>query len=557
VSGLAAVLLKNLVFYTHDLITNGFVFDNSNYLYFALPLIGIFITVLFAKFIIKDDIGHGVSRILYAISRRHGNIKSHNMYSSMIGSTFTVGFGGSVGLEAPIVLTGSSFGSYLGRLFKLNHKTIMTLIGAGATGAIAGIFDAPVAAVVFSLEVLMIDLTMGALIPLLISAATGAVVSFFLMGSSVLFTFNLIEDFYIKHIPYYIGLGLFTGLVSLYFTRMTLFVERYVKRINSIYLRVLAGGIALGVFIFILPSLYGEGYEFLQLLINNEVDGLINKDLINITSTPLYIAIFLFLIIIFKVIAMAVTNGSGGVGGIFAPSLFVGGVSGFFYARVLSFFDGVNIPEKNMALVGMSGVMAGVMHAPLTGIFLIAEITGGYQLFTPLIITATISYLTIQYFEPHSIYTKNLAERGELLTHHKDRSVLQMMNVRNHIENDFSTVDKDATLGELVRIISHSKRNVFPVVDNENNFYGVVFINDIRNIVFNNELYESTLVSNIMYMPDPIVSPDESMEEVAQKFQNSGHYNLPVIDYGKYLGFVSRARIFSTYQKLLREFSEE
>ena len=556
-SGLAAVLLKNTVFFTHDLITNGFVFDNSNYLYLAFPFIGISLTVIFGTYILRDNIGHGVSRILYAISRKHGRIEPHNTYSSMIGSTLTVAFGGSVGLEAPIVLTGSSFGSYLGRLFKLDHKTVMILIGAGATGAIAGIFKAPVAAVIFSLEVLMIGLTMGSLIPLLIAAATGASVAYFLMGSEVLFSFDLTEGFYIKHIPYYIGLGLLTGFVSLYFTSITLFIEGKLKKIKLKSVKVIIGGVSLGVLIFILPSLYGEGYEFLELLINNKVDGLVNEDLFSLSSSTLHLLIFLGLILIFKVVAMAITMGSGGVGGIFAPSLFMGGVFGFFYARLINLLPIDSVPEKNMALVGMAGVMAGVMHAPLTGIFLIAEITGGYELFTPLIITATISYLTIMYFEPYSIYTKNLAARGELFTHHKDKSVLQMMTVESHLETNFKTIDKESTLGELVKVIATSERNIIPVVDDDNNFYGLVFVNDIRNIIFNQDLYDKTIVSNLMYMPDPVVNPNESMEEVAQKFQETGHYNLPVIKDGKYLGFVSRASIFSTYRKLLKEFSQE
>lgn len=557
VSGLAAVLLKNTVFFTHDLITHGFVFDDSNYFYLAFPFIGITLTVIFAKYIVRDDIGHGVSRILYAISRKHGRIESHNMYSSMIGSTLTVAFGGSVGLEAPIVLTGSSFGSYLGRLFRLNRKTTMVLIGAGATGAIAAIFKAPVAAVIFSLEVLMIDLTMGALIPLLIASATGASVAYLLMGSGVLLSFNLVDGFYIEHLPYYIGLGILTGLVSVYFTRTTLFIEGLFQKIKLKFVKLIIGGVSLGLLIFMLPSLYGEGYEFLELLIDDRVDGLVNKDLFHLSSSTVHLLIFLGLILIFKVVAMAVTNGSGGVGGIFAPSLFMGGVFGVFYARTLNMLPFANVPEKNMALVGMAGVMAGVMHAPLTGIFLIAEFTGGYELFTPLIITATISYLTIMHFDPHSIYTKHLAERGELFTHHKDKSVLQMMNVKNHLETNFKTIDKESNLGELVKVISKSERNIIPVIDDENNFYGLVFVNDIRDIMFKQELYENTNVANLMYMPDPIVSLNESMEEVAQKFQETGHYNLVVINDGKYMGFVSRARIFSNYRKLLKEFSEE
>lgn len=557
VSGLAAVILKNTVFFTHNLITHGFDFDDSNYLYLAFPFIGITLTVIFATYVVRDDIGHGVSRILYAISRNQGRIKAHNMYSSMVGSTLTIAFGGSVGLEAPIVLTGSSFGAYLGRLFRLNRKTIMILIGAGATGAIAGIFKAPVAAVIFSLEVLMIDLTMGALIPLLIASAAGASVAYLLMGSGVLFSFDLVEGFYIRHLPYYMGLGLLTGFVSLYFTRASISIENLLNRVKVKSVKVIIGGISLGLLIFLLPSLYGEGYEFLQLLIDNKVDGLVNEDIFGTSSSTVHLLIFLGLILIFKVVAMAVTNGSGGVGGIFAPSLFMGGIFGVFYAKLVNLLPIADVPEKNMALVGMAGVMAGVMHAPLTGIFLIAEFTGGYELFTPLIITATVSYLTIMYFEPHSIYTKRLAARGELFTHHKDKSVLQMMNIESHLETNFMTIDKESTLGDLVKVIAKSERNIIPVIDDDNKFYGLVFVNDIRNIIFNQELYDNTYVANLMYMPDPVVSQDESMEDVAHKFQETGHYNLPVISDGKYLGFVSRARIFSTYRKLLKEFSEE
>jgi len=556
-SGVAAVVLKNTVFFTHDLITHGFNFDAANYLYLAFPFVGILLTVIFASYMVRDNIGHGVSRILYAISRNNGKLKKHNMYSSMVGSTFTVAFGGSVGLEAPIVLTGSSLGSYFGQLFSLNRKTMMILVGAGASGAIAAIFKAPIAAVVFSLEVLMIDLTMGALIPLLISSATGAMVAFFLMGSGVLFSFDLTEGFYLRHLPYYAGLGVFTGLVSLYFLRASMYIEQQMGKISNKFYRVLIGGIALGGMIFMLPSLYGEGYEFLHQLINHKVDGLMNVDVVGHPTSIYWMLLFLVLIMIFKVVAMAVTNGSGGVGGVFAPSLFMGGVFGVFYAKVVNLFPIIPVPEKNMALVGMAGVMAGVMHAPLTGIFLIAEFTGGYELFTPLIVTATLSYITIMYFEPHGIYTKRLAARGELFTHHKDKSVLQMMRIKNHLETNFKTIGVDATLGDLVKVIAQSERNVIPVVDEENRFYGVVFINDIRTIMFQPELYDTTMVSEIMYMPDTLVDPDESMEEVARKFQDTSHYNLPVIKDGKYLGFVSRARIFSAYRKLLKEFSEE
>ena len=557
-SGLAAVLLKNTVHYTNDLITHGFDFTQENYLYLAFPLIGIGITILFATFVIKDDIGHGVSKILYALSRRKGNLKSHNMYSSMIGSTFTIAFGGSMGLEAPIVLTGSSIGSFLGRKFNLSYKTIMVLVGAGATGAIAGIFKAPIAAVVFSLEVLMLDLTMVTVIPLLISAATAATVSYLFLGNGVLFSFDMVEDFRIDHLGYYAGLGVFTGLISLYFTYATMSIEEQMAKLKFKWQRWMIGGILLGILIFIFPSLFGEGYEFMHLLINDQTNGLVNESLFGDFSNIAWLILFLALILVFKVVAMAVTGGSGGVGGIFAPSLFMGAISGVLFSKVLKTIPFLsNVPEKNLALVGMAGVMAGVMHAPLTGIFLIAEFTGGYQLFTALIITSVISYLTIMIFEPHGIYTKRLAQKGELMTHHKDRNVLQMMSVNNLIETNFKTISKEATLGDLVKVIAESSRNVISVVDEEGTFYGVVFVNDIRNIIFKPELYKTTKVESIMYMPDPLVNINESMESVAQKFQDSGNYNLPVINDGKYVGFVSRAKIFSNYRRLLKEFSDE
>jgi len=556
-SGLAAVLLKNTVHYTNELITHGFDFAEGNFLYLAFPLIGIGLTILFAKYVVKDDIGHGVSRILYAISKKGGKLDRHNMYSSMAGSTLTIAFGGSMGLEAPIVLTGSSIGSFLGRWFHLNHKTVILLIGAGASGAIAGIFKAPIAAVVFSLEVLMLDLTMITLIPLLISSATAASIAYLLMGNGVLFSFELAEGFFLRHLPYYILLGIFTGIISIYFTETTILIETKIGMIKKKWKRWLLGGISLGIMIYIFPSLYGEGYEFLHELINLRHEGLINESLVGNPNSIGYVLLFLGLILIVKVIAMAVTGGSGGVGGIFAPSLFVGAISGVFFSRLLSLFPFVHIPERNMALVGMAGVMAGVMHAPLTGIFLIAEFTGGYQLFTPLIVTSVISYLIVIMFSPYGIYTKRLAQRGELMTHDKDRNILQMMKVTRLIETNFKPVRQDATLGEFVKVVAKSERNVFPVIDEENNFYGVVFINDIRHLVFDHDLYDKTKVEDLMFMPDILVEPDESMESVAQKFQESKHYNLPVIKNGKYMGFVSRAQVFSTYRRLLKDFSDE
>jgi CIC family chloride channel protein len=557
-SGLAAVILKNLVHFTFYWISSGFQFGKENFLYLALPLAGIFLTMLFVKYVVRKDLSHGVSRILYAISKQKGVIDRHNTYSSMVGSTLTVGFGGSVGLEAPIVMTGSAIGSNLGRLFRLNHKTLMILIGCGAAGAIAGIFKSPVAAVVFAIEVLMIDLTLSSLIPLLISAATGASVAFLLSGKSVLFTYDLTDPFVLKHIPYFLILGIFTGLVSVYFSRMMVLVEGKFRNITNEYVKLITGGIILGILIFVFPSLFGEGYKILQEILNGQEKELINAGLFKTwKDNALFLILIMALILIFKAVATPVTTASGGVGGIFAPSLFMGGVAGMFAAKILNMVPGVHLSESNFALVGMAGMMSGVMHAPLTGIFLIAEITGGYELLTPLIMTAILSYLTVRYFEPHSIYAKQLAERGELMTHHKDKAMLSLMNVSNLLETNFQTINLDATLGDFVKVVPKSQRNIFPVVDDDNNFYGIIFINDIRNIIFNREIYQTTFIKDLMYMPDPIVDPDEPMEDIAKKFTDSGNYNLPVIKNGKYLGFVSRATVFSAYRKLIQEFSDE
>ena len=556
-SGLAAVILKNTVHYAFYLITRGFQFEKENYFYLALPLIGIFLTVIYTKFILKKDISHGVSKILYGISKKTGKIDGHNTYSSMIGSTLTVAFGGSVGLEAPIVLTGSAIGSNLGKLFKLNHNTLIVLIGCGAAGAIAGIFKSPIAAVVFAIEVLMINLTLTSVIPLLISAVTGASIAFFLSGRSVLFTFELTDAFLLNQIPLFIILGIFTGLVSVYLTRMNLFIEGKLRLITNIYKKIIVGGIILGILIFVFPSLFGEGYEILQEVLRGQDRDLINEGLFySLKDHTWFLILIAFLILFFKAIATAVTTGSGGVGGIFAPSLFMGGIAGFLAAKILNYFSFLNVSETNFSLVGMAGLMSGVMHAPLTGIFLIAEITGGYELLTPLIITAIISYITVKFFEPHSIYAKRLAQRGELFTHDKDKAMLSLMKVSSLLETNFQAISPEATLGDFVKVVPNSQRNVFPVVDDDKNFHGVIFITEIRNIIFNRDLYDQTYIRDLMFMPDPLVGPDESMEDVAKKFSETSNFNLPVVKDGKYLGFVSRANVFSKYRELLKEFSE-
>ncbi len=555
--GISAVVLKDIAYYTHQWVTRGFDFGTGYYVYLILPVIGLALTVLFTKYVVKANLSHGVSIVLQALSKRFGKLRSHNLYSSMVASLFTITFGGSMGFEAPIVLTGGAIGSFLGRKFHMNRKTLIILVGAGSSGALAGIFKAPIAATVFSLEILMIDLTMTSLIPILISAVSGASMAYFLMGNGVLFSIHLDQMYRVDNLPYYALLGIFTGFVSLYFNRTTFFIEDLMGKFKRRIDRVLVGGIVIGIIIFIFPSVYGEGYEFLRQLISGQGGNLINQSIVLSTGRISQILLLLFCIIIFKVVAMATTGASGGVGGIFAPSLFMGGVSGIFYAKMINLLPFVNVPEKNMGLVGMAGVMAGVMHAPLTGIFLVAEFTGSYQLFSPLIFTAIFSYLTISIFESHSIYTKRLAEKGELITHHKDKAVLQMMRVSKLIETNFRTINKSATLGDLVKVLSNSERNIVAVVDDENNFQGIIFMNDIRNIIFKPELYNTIRVDELMYMPEPLVTPYDTMEEVTKKFQDSGNFNLPVVKDGKYLGFVSRAQVFSQYRKLLREFSDE
>lgn len=553
-SGLAAVVLKNTVHYTNELLTQWLPAERVNFLYFIYPLFGILLTVLFVTLIVKDNISHGVSRILFSISKRGSNLRSHNTYSSMVGSTLTVGFGGSVGLESPIVLTGAALGSTLGRMLRLNYKTITLLIGCGAAGAIAGIFKAPIAAIIFALEVLMLDLTLASIIPLLISSVTGAIVANFLLGKSVVFYFSLKDPFVLGNIPFYLLLGIATGLFSLYFTRGTLWVESIFKRISSYANRLLIGGIALGIMIFLFPPLYGEGYDTLRAILGGEAQTLADSSFIyQVKSNEFYFLVFLLLISMFKVMAMAVTNGSGGVGGIFAPTLFSGGILGYIFAKVVNNLNLFTISESNFALVGMAGVMAGVMHAPLTAIFLIAEITGGYELFIPLILTSTISYLTIMYFEPHSIYTKRLAARGELITHDKDQTVLTLMNWKREIEKDFSIINPDNTLRQLVASISKSKRNVFPVIDNDEQLVGLVLMDNIREIIFQHEMYDTTFVGDLMVAPLTTIDIDDSLEIIFEKFKETDAWNLPVVEKNKYLGFISKSRIFSSYRNLLKE----
>lgn len=557
-SGLASVILKSTIHFTRDILQRIMEQGTLGFLYLALPSIGIILTVLYIKFFVKDNIGHGISRILYAISRKGSKIKRHNTYTSIISSSITIGFGGSVGAEAPIVLTGAAIGSSIGQMFKLNYKTITLLLGCGAAAAIASIFKAPIAGLVFTLEVLMLDLTMASIVPLLIAAVTATTVSYFLIGRDVALAFEMIEPFNLGKIHFFILLGIFCGLISLYFTRTTMRVESKFSSIKSPYKRIAIGGLVLGVLIFLFPPLYGEGFNTLQALINGEDFSILDNSLLYQFRDNVWIILLsLGLILVFKVYAMAATTGAGGIGGIFAPTLFMGGVAGYFLSKLLNTTVGSGLNESNFTLVGMAGMMAGVMHAPLTAIFLIAEITGGYGLFIPLMITSTIAYITIMYFEPHTIYTKRLAAQGDLITHHKDKAVLTLLNLGKVIEKDLEIINPNDTLGRLVSAISQSRRNIFPVVNDDGLLLGVVLLDDVRELMFETDKYEKVLVKDLMSMPPDQIFIDDPMDKVMEKFETTGAWNLPVVDNGNYVGFVSKSKIFSAYRNVLVQFSDE
>jgi len=557
-AGLGAVVIKNGVHLIKALLTTNIVADYQNYLFFFLPAIGILIAVLYIRFVVRQHVGHGIPSVLFAISRTHGVIKRHNIISSIITSIFTVGFGGSVGLEGPTVATGAAIGSNLGQMFRLNYKQITLLLGLASAAAMSAIFKSPIAAVVFAIEVIMIDLTMASLIPLLIASVTGVLTSYFFLGQAVMYPFDIKVAFELKDIPYFILLGLLAGLVSVYFTKMYIFVESGFKKIKTWYIKWIAGGVILGILIFFFPSLYGEGYEAVNSCLQGDYSPLFNNSLFYGFQDEIIMVFVLFLLILFfKAIATSVTFGAGGIGGIFAPTLFMGAYTGLFFTTFLKYLGVNHLNASNFALVGMGGLIAGVLHAPLTAVFLIAEITSGYQLFVPLMVTATISYATIRIFVKNSVYTHQLARRGELITHHKDKAILSMMTVDKLIERDFQTIAPDDKLGDLVKVVANSKRNIYPVIDEDSIFCGIIVLDDIRNIMFKPELYDEKSVSSMMFMPGTSVDPEESMEEVAKKFQETRNYNLPVIKDGKYIGFISRANVFSEYRKLLRDFSDE
>ena len=556
--GLAAVIIKKGVHYLQTLLSLTDSFEYQNYLHFIYPLIGIGLAVLFINFVVKRHVGHGIPSVLYAISKQNGIIPKHNVFSSIVSSILTVGFGGSVGLEGPTVATGAAVGSSAGQMFRLNYRQITQLLALASAAALAAIFKAPIAAIVFAMEVIMIDLTMIALVPLLLASVTAVLTSYVFMGRGAIYAIQSVDPFSYSDLIWYALLGVFAGFVSIYFTKIYIKITQIFSDINGRYKRLLIGGSILGLLVFLFPALYGEGYEFINSALHGNYSLMFENSLFVDFKENIWVVLGLMLVIILmKAVATSVTFGAGGIGGIFAPSLFLGTYSGLFFAKALNVSSVAQVSESNFALVGMAGIISGVLHAPLTAIFLIAEITTGYQLFVPLMITSALAYATAKIFVPNSVYTYQLARRGELMTHHKDKAVLQLMRVDKLIETDFNSIDPDATLGDMVKLVSTAKRNIFPVIDEKNNFYGIVTLDVIRPIMFKPELYDEVKISEFMFKPLAKVSPDESMEEVANKFNRTGNYTMPVIQNDKYLGFVSRANVYSAYRKLLKDFSED
>lgn len=561
-SAVAALLLHWIIAQIEHLLTSSFDATSSNWLYLVYPVVGIFFTMLFVRYVVKDNISHGITRILYAISTKSSRLKSHNTWSSVIASAITIGFGGSVGAEAPIVLTGSAIGSNLGKLFGVNARIMMLLVGCGAAGAIAGIFKAPIAGLVFTLEVLMIDMTMTALLPILVSSVTATIFTYIFSGDAVLFSFHLDNYWTIERAPACVLLGVFCGMVSLYFVRTMTFCEDIFARFRSNrYGKLLFGGAVLSSLIFLFPVLFGEGYGSINLLLNGETDVDWNRLLNNslFAGHGKMLIPYVALVVLTKVVATSATNGAGGVGGTFAPSLFVGCFSGFLFSRLWNMYEvGVYVPEKNFALMGMAGVMSGVMHAPLTGIFLIAELTGGYALLLPLMIVSVSSYLTINVFEPHSIYSARLAKEGKLLTHHTDHAILTLMQLNSVIDRDFTSVDPDMDLGQIVHKISYSHGMVIPVLDRGGTLLGEIDITKIRHVVFRIELYHHFTARQLMQEPPAILADRQTMAEVMRSFERTHADWLPVVDKDNRLkGYISRQRLYTQYRNIVADMSRE
>ncbi|MBQ2918773.1 MAG: chloride channel protein [Bacteroidales bacterium] len=557
--GLAAVALKLAIEFIHHSLTSWFDGEAYNFLYILYPGIGMLVAMLFVKYLVKDNIGHGVTKVLVAVSKNESKIRPHNMWSSMLASSVTIGFGGSVGAEAPIVYTGAAIGSNVARYMGLSYKNMTILLGCGAAGAVAGIFKAPLAGVLFTLEILLFNISMSSILPLLLSTISATVISYIFLGDKPPFECT-ITPFAMGNIPFYLILGLFSAACSVYFTRTTLWLEDKIKSISKPMYRWGISALCLGLLIFLFPPLFGEGYEYLHELLNG---GTIDLDGQTVLSFMLHkawlVPVFFVLVLLLKVFSMSFTNAGGGVGGTFGPTLFIGAIAGFVVSRTINLIAGGGIvPEQNFVLVGMAGLMSGVMQAPMTAIFLIADMTGGYDLLIPLILTSTVSYAVTRAVEPYSIYTKRIAKKGELLTHDSDQAVLTLLKTNDLIESDFMTVQIDSTLGELVDKVSQSTRNIYPVVDSRNHFQGYVSLEDIRRDMFKYEQYETMHVYNFMRSAPAYVYIDEKMDSVMKKFEQTEAWNLPVVDHERtYIGFVSKSKIFSAYREQLKQVSHD
>ena len=559
ICGVAAQLLKFLIHLIGSSLTAGFNATSENWLYLVYPVVGIILTVLFVKYVVKENISHGVTKVLYAISRRKSRLKIKNMYASLIASSITIGTGGSVGAEGPIVYTGAAIGSNFGQAFRMSPKILMILVGCGAAAGIAGIFRAPIAGMLFTLEVLMIDLTGMTVMPLLLSSIAGATVAYVMEGYTAEFFFTQSEPYLTSRIPWTIALGVVCGLMSYYFTKVMFMMESFFKKIKQQWLKILIGGTIIACLVFLFPPLYGEGYSTITSLLDGDVESVVNASLFYVDRDNIwFLLLFIFAITLTKAFATSATNGAGGVGGTFAPSLFVGALTGFLFASVVNQFDlGVTLSLKNFTLMGMAGVMSGVMHAPLMAIFLTAEMTGGYDLFLPLLIVSALAYFTIQCFTPYSIYTMRLAKAGDLVTHQKDKAVLTLLKIESVIETDFKVVHPEMSLREMVDVISVSNRNLYPVTDAEGNLKGVVLLDDIRNIMFRTDLYRKMHVSRFMAAVPDVIDVKMPMDKVMEIFDKTNAWNLPVVKDGKYIGFVSKPKIFNSYRRALRHFTDD
>ncbi len=556
-TALASYILKWLIEEIRLLVIEGFNIGDENWLFLVFPVIGILLTALFIKYIVRDDIGHGVTKILFAISRRQGHIKSHNTWSSVVASSITIGCGGSVGAESPIVLTGAAIGSHLGKIFHVDQKTLMILLGCGAAGAIAGVFKAPIAGLLFTLEVLMIDLTMASLLPLLISCVTASVLTTAMSGSTVLFTFHGNTPYIIENVPSTILLGIFCGLLSFYFTKVMNAMEDRFRTIKNMYMKLIVGGSILSTLIYMFPPLYGEGYDSINVILNGNPIELLNNSIFEGNSNML-IPMF-GLILLTKVFATTSTTGAGGCGGLFAPSLFLGCISGFVFASIWNQYGLIStVSPQNYALLGMAGVMTAIMHSPLTSVFLIAELTGGYSLLLPLMIITVSSYLTVYTFEPHSIYAMRLAKKGQLITHHKDHAILTLMNLDSIIDKECLRVDPEIELGKLINFFAREKAEAFAVVDGLGSLRGIIYLPNIRKVIFRQELYHALNATQLMEEPPGVVYLDEPMTGGMEHCEKTGAAILPVLDNNnKFVGLVDKTKLYSYYRQMLVDFSED